>query len=217
MMRNALRFFAVLFPIALLCCGCSGLVFNLATVALSLAASGASAIAVAVLDKREQVRSGAKRPCFVGTARGGFGNPFNVNIKRYAPLAHVTADVVAKGLATKGFKASAVKLDHTADDAAALAAARATGAAKILFVDIHKWQTDTYMQVGMHYLLIARVTDTAGNLLAQSRVTGADDGKDNLKGSAMNPGGYAQKVVPKAFRDQLERLLNDPAIVQALS
>jgi len=219
MLRTTLRVLAILLPIAVLCGGCLavGQAFTLATVALTLAASGAGSIAIAVLDKREWIRSGAKRPCFAGTLRGGFGNPFDVNVRGYVPLAQVTADVVAKGLLAKGFKASAVKIDPTADDAAALDGLKASGSAKLLLIDIRKWQSDTYMKVGMHYLLVAKVMDAAGNVLAESSVTGADDGKDDLKGSAMNPAGYAKKVVPKAFRDQLERLLNADAIVKALA
>jgi hypothetical protein len=219
MMRTTLRILAVLLPLAVLCGGCLavGQAFTLATVALTLAASGASSIAIAVLDKREWIRSGAKKPCFAGTLRGGFGNPFDVNVRGYVPLAQVTADVVVKGLLAKGFKASAAKIDPVADDPAALAALKSSGAAKLLLIDIQKWQSDTYMKVGMHYLLVAKVMDAAGNVLAEASVTGADDGKDDLKGSAMNPAGYAKKVVPKAFRDQLERLLNADAIVKALA
>ena len=219
MLRTTLRVFAVLLPLAVLCGGCLavGQAFTLATVALTLAASGASTIAIAVLDKREWIRSGAKRPCFAGTLRGGFGNPFDVNVRGYVPLAQVTADVVAKGLKAKGFQPTAIKVDPVADDAAAIAALQASGASKLLLIDIHKWQSDTYMKVGMHYLLVAKVLDGAGNVLAEARVTGAEDGKDDLKGSAMNPAGYSKKVVPKAFRDQLERLLNAEDIVKALA
>jgi hypothetical protein len=219
MLRTTLRFLAILLPLAVLSAGCLavGQSFDLASALLTLAASGSASIAVAALDKREWIRSGAKRPCFAGTLRGGFGNPFDVNVRGYVPLAQVTADVVAKGLKAKGFQPTAIKVDPVADDAAAIAALQASGASKLLLIDIHKWQSDTYMKVGMHYLLVAKVLDGAGNVLAEARVTGAEDGKDDLKGSAMNPAGYSKKVVPKAFRDQLERLLNAEDIVKALA
>jgi len=219
MLRTTLRFCAVLLPLAVLCGGCLavGQSFDLASAVLALAASGTASVAIAALDKREWIRSGAKAPFFAGTLRGGFGNPFDVVVRGNLALSKVTADVVVKGLKAKGFGAKAVELDPKADDAAALAALKASGAAKLLLVDIHKWQSDTYMKVGMHYLLELRVMDAAGSVLAKASVTGADDGKDDLKGSAMNPAGYAKKVVPKAFRDQLERLLNADAIVKALA
>jgi len=219
MLRNTLRFSLILLPVAVLCGGCLavGQSFDLASAVLTLAASGAGSIAIAALDKREWIRTGAKAPDFVGTLRGGFGNPFDVVVRGHVPFAKVTADVVAKGLKAKGFGAKAVEVDPKADDAAALAALQASGAAKLLLIDVQKWQSDTYMKVGMHYLLVAKVMDAAGNVLAEASVTGAEDGKDDLKGSAMNPAGYAKKVVPKAFRDQLERLLNADAVVKALA
>jgi len=218
MLRTTLRIAAILLPIAVLCGGCLavGQSFDLASAMLTLAASGSASVAVAALDKREAIRTGGKTPDFAGTLRGGFGNPFNVLVRGHVPLAKVTADVVAKGLKAKGYGAKAVEVDPKADDATALAALKSSGAAKLLVIDIQKWQSDTYMKVGMHYLLVARVMDAGGNVLAESKVTGAEDGKDDLKGSAMNPAGYAKKVVPKAFRDQLERLLNDAAVVKAL-
>jgi hypothetical protein len=219
MLRTTLRVFAVLLPIAVLCGGCFavGQSFELASALLTLAASGTASVAIAALDKRECTRTGGKPLDFAGTLRGGFGNPFSVLVRGHVPLAKVMADVVAKGLKVKGFGAKAVEVDPKADDATALAALKSTGAAKLLVIDIQHWQSDTYMQVGMHYLLVAKVMDATGAVLAEASVTGAEGGKDNLKGSAMNPAGYAKKVVPKAFRDQLERLLNADAIVKALA
>ena len=219
MLRTTLRLFAVLLPLAVLCGGCLavGQSFDLASALLTLAASGSASVAVAALDKREWIRTGAKPPFFAGTLRGGFGNPFDVSVRGKLPLAQVTADVIAKGLKAKGLKANAIQIDPLADDPAAIAALQASGASKLLLVDIHKWQSDTYMKVGMHYLLVARVLDAGGNVRAEARVTGAEDGKDDLKGSAMNPAGYSKKVVPKAFRDQLERLVNAEEIVKALA
>jgi hypothetical protein len=218
MLRTTLRFCVVLLPVAVFCGGCLavGQSFDLASAVLTLAASGAGSIAIAALDKREWIRSGAKMPFFAGTLRGGFGNPFDVTVRGNLALSQVTADVIAKGLKAKGFQTTTVKVDPKADDATVLAALKASGAAKLLLIDIQKWQSDTYMKVGMHYLLAAKVMDATGSVLAEASVTGAQDGKDDLKGSAMNPAGYAKKVVPKAFRDQLERLLNADAVVKAL-
>ena len=154
---------------------------------------------------------------FAGTLRGGFGNPFDVNVKGYVPLADVFTNVISKGLQAKGFKATPVILEVNTDDETARVKLAATGADKHLLINIHKWQADTMTNVGMHYLMIAMVMDSGGNVIAQNNSTGAEDGKDNLKGSVMNPAGYAKKAVPKAFAAQLEELLNNEDIVRALS
>jgi len=219
MLRTTLRFLAVLFPLLVLFCGCVavGQSFNLAGVVLSLAASGSAALAVAAIDRRERVRSGAKKPYFAGIMRGSFGNPFDVLIRGRAPLARVTADVVAAGLEARGFKARSVALEDKADETAAKAGLAAAGAEKLLLIEIEKWESDTMVRIGMVYRLTARVFDHAGNAIAEASVTGAEGDRDVLKGSFMNPYGHAKKAVPKAFKEQLERLLNAEAIVKGLS
>lgn len=42
---------------------------------------------ITVVDKRPYVVSGRKPPTFTGIARGGYGNPFNVNTKSGEPMA----------------------------------------------------------------------------------------------------------------------------------
>src|SRR5512136_1091142 len=48
---------------------------------------GSMAVAVAVWDNRPYVLNGEKPSTYVGTFRGGFGNPFNVNTESGQPLA----------------------------------------------------------------------------------------------------------------------------------
>ncbi|MBN2352852.1 MAG: hypothetical protein JXD23_09825 [Spirochaetales bacterium] len=219
MLRSTLRLFAVFFPLLFFFSGCIaiGQSFDLAGVILSLAASGSAAIAVAAVDRRERVRAGAKPPSFAGVMRGSYGNPFDVVVRGKVPLAQVTADVIAAGLTARGFKARSVALEATADEAAAKAGLAAAGAEKLLLIDIEKWESDTMIRIGMLYRMTAKVFDKAGNTIAEANVTGAEGGKDVLKGSFMNPYGNAKKAIPKAFREQFERLLNADAIVKALA
>jgi hypothetical protein len=217
-MRFHCRALLVLVPIALLLGGCLavGQAFNLAQVVAALVAAGGGAVAVAALDKREWIRGKAKPPFFAGTLRGGFGNPFDVVVAGRIPLSDAFSQAIAASLKAKGFQPQAVTtaIDDTDDQARQKLAA--TGAGKALLISIDKWQSDTMTNVAMHYLLAATVLDAGGNPLASHTITGAEDGKDNLRGSVMNPAGYAKKAVPEAFRDQIERLLNDEAIVKAL-
>src|SRR5512136_1058198 len=123
MSRSRVRLFAVLIVLLILCVGCLavGQSFDLASVILTLAASGSASVAVAAIDRRDFVLSGYKQPFYAGKLRGGYGNPFDVLIRGRVPLAQVTADAVAKGLAAKGFNARSVALAPKADEAAATA------------------------------------------------------------------------------------------------
>lgn len=217
-MRPTLKALLVLVPLALLLGGCLavGQAFQLTQVVAALVATGGGAIAVAALDRREWIRGKAKPPFFAGTLRGGFGNPFDVVVGGKIPLADAFSQVIAASLKAKGFQPQVVTTAVEDAEEQARQKLAATGAGKALLVTIDKWQSDTYTNVGMHYLLTVAVLDAGGNQLASHRITGAEDGKDNLKGSVMNPAGYAKKAVPKAFQDQIERLLNDESIVKAL-
>ena len=219
MNRSILRALLVLAPLALLCGGCLavGQSFNLATVVVSLLASGAGSVVVAALDKRDHVLSGARQPFFAGTFRGGFGNPFDVLVKDRQPLSNVLSEVAAAGLTAKGFKATSVTTQVGEDDAALKQKLTAQGADRQVIFGINTWHSDTMTNVAMHYNLTVEVLDGAGNLLATHSITGAEDGKDNLKGSVMNPPKYAKKAVPKAFAGHIEALLNHDEIVKALS
>ena len=218
-MRSPLHWLLFLLPVALLMGGCMavGQVFNLGSIVAALVAAGGGAIAIATLDRRKEVRAGAKPPFFAGTFRGGFGNPFNVVVRGKAPLADTFTNVIANSLKAKGYDAKPVIVPHTAEEPEALQQITATGVPRSLLIEIHEWQSDTMTNVAMTYLLTAKVLDIQGNVVAQSSITGAEEGKDNLKGSVMNPPGYAKKAVPKAFQDHIERLLNHNDIVQALS
>ncbi|MBW2278922.1 MAG: hypothetical protein JRF63_15620 [Deltaproteobacteria bacterium] len=218
-MSSVLRSLLILVPLAFLMSGCLavGQVFSLSGIIAALVAAGGGAIAVATLDRRESTRSGAKPPFFAGTLRGGFGNPFSVVVRGKQPLADAFTNVIANSLKAKGYDPKPVIVAHTAEEPEALQQITATGVPRSLLIEIHQWQSDTMTNVGMTYLLSAKVLDIQGNVVAQNSITGAEDGKDNLKGSVMNPAGYSKKAVPKAFQDHIERLLNHTDIVQALS
>lgn len=218
-MRSPLGWLLLLVPLAFLMSGCLavGQVYNLGSIVAALVAAGGGALAIATIDRRQWIRSGAKPPFFAGQLRGGFGNPFDVVVRGKQPLADTFTNVVANSLRSKGFDTKPVVVPHTAEEPETLQQLAATGAPKALLIEIHEWMSDTMTNVAMHYLLTAKVVDAQGNVLAQNSITGAEEGKDNLKGSVMNPAGYSKKAVPKAFQDHVERLLNHNDIVQALS
>jgi hypothetical protein len=218
-MSSTLRWLCLLIPISLLMGGCLavGQSFQLANIVAALIAAGGGTLAIAAIDRRQWIRSGAKQPFFAGQLRGGFANPFDVVVRGKQPLADTFTSVIAASLKAKGFDTKPVIVPHTAEEPETQQQLSATGAAKSLLIEIHQWQSDTYVNVTVDYLLSAKVLDAQGVVLAQNSITGAEEGKDNLKGSVMNPAGYAKKAVPKAFQDHVERLLNHDDIVKALA
>lgn len=54
--------------------------------------------------------------------------------------------------------------------------------------------------------------DKDGDIIAQNSINGSDD----LGGSVMNPPAHAKKVIPLAFKEKIESLLNHKDISEAL-
>jgi hypothetical protein len=172
---------------------------------------GTGSVAVAAKDLRPYVLSGEKGSDYVGTQRGGFGNPFNVGTASHRPLADEFGRAVGDSLSRGGFKVNVVSARATPQaDARALAAE--SGASRLALVEIAEWKSDTFQNVGLNYDLTLRIFDASGKELGSHRVSG----NDNLGGSAWNPPAHARRAVPQAFRQKIEQLLGAESVARAL-
>lgn len=175
-------------------------------------ATGSSRLAVATTDQREFVQSGKKSPQFVGLQRGGYGNPFDVTTESGKPLADDVSDAICASLRSRGFEVAPVYVTASLSKAAAQKKLAAVESERAIFVVLDTLKTDTYSNVGFEFDVSLSVFDRNGHLLAQTR---AQDDK-NLGGSVWNPPAHARRVVPEAFKQMLEELLNHPDVVAAL-
>ena len=176
-------------------------------------ARGSLSVALAVLDQRVAVLTGEKRPDFVGFSRGGYGNPFDVLTVSGQPLADDFATSIGRALQQAGYRVTRVRVSNQASPPEVQDALLGAQAERALMLLIHEWKSDTYNDTALHYQVTLRVLGAGGEEMARAELAGDDD----LGGSFMDPGGFAEEAVPKAYKRRLERLLNDPAIVRALS
>jgi hypothetical protein len=174
---------------------------------------GSRSVALAVQDQRPAVLSGAKRPNFVGLQRGGFGNPFDVTTASGQPLAADFATSIRHGLMRAGYRVIPVPVSDRAAPAQVQAALAQTQAERGLMVQIQEWKADTQMRTALHYSVMLRVFDPAGQELGRAVVFG----DDTLGGDFIDPAGHAEEAVPRAYIQKLEELLNSPAVVRALA
>ena len=182
------------------------------TASPDFAPQGSRSIVVATQDMRPYVVSGEKVPNYVGTQRGGFGNPFNVGTASGRPLADEFTSAISSALTRRGFRAATVSVPAAGTPADVRALAARAGSERVAFLQIADWKSDTMQNVALHYDLTLRVFDGGGKQLASSRVSGSD----NLGGSAWNPPAHARQAVPAAFRKKLEELFSAPDVVAAL-
>jgi hypothetical protein len=176
------------------------------------APSSVKTVVVSTSDQREVVKSGECAPTYIGMQRGGFGNPFRVNTESGLPLADDLTYAVSESLTKKGFKAMPVYTKVADDSGRVLELIKGQNGDRSLLFVITKWESDTYMNIGVDYDIELTVYDRQMAKLASASVK---DSK-NIAGSFWNPPEAARQEVPLAFKLALENLLNAPNILQAL-
>ncbi len=169
-------------------------------------------VAVASLDGRTYILAGKSSTDFVGMQRGGFGNPFDILTVSGHPLSSEFSNAIKAALMRNGVNAIVVETQPASDNKATITSLVATHRDRLLLLDITEWLSDTFQNTGLSYTLRLAITDTKGKELAQKTLK-ADL---NLGGSVINPPGHAKEVIPTAFRQVIEQLLNSPEIITAL-
>jgi hypothetical protein len=169
-------------------------------------------IAVAAWDQRPYVLSGNKQPDFVGLQRLRMGIPFDVVTASKQPLATEMTHSLVLSLAGAGFGATPVQVTPRNSEGNAVYALLGSKPARAVLLRVGDWESDTYNNPKVIYDLTLNVYDGAGRKLASKNLKGSDA----LKGQLFNPTEKAKQIVPDAFKQKIELLLNAPEIAAAL-
>lgn len=165
-------------------------------------------VAIAVHDTRPYVLSGNKQPTFVGLARGGYGNPFDVNTETGGTLATEMRDALARALKARGATAVPVVVAHGDSATSARERLMATKAQRLVLVTLREWKTDTMYRTDLHYDTTVVVYDQNGNQLAHHSLRGMDE----LGALGLSP----KEGISKATARKLDSLFDDSRIAGAL-
>jgi hypothetical protein len=185
---------------------------SFANVQVAVTHRGTTTIALAAHDRRPYVVNGEKSPTYVGTQRGGFGNPFDVTTKSDAALATEFAAVLRRSLSAMGYRVSTVGTRPSLTRAQITAALAQTKATRWILLTVNEWATDTYNSTNLSYYLVLEVLDGSGRVLARSAVKG----EDNLGTSLLNPPAVAREAAPQALQAKLGELINDARVAAAV-
>jgi hypothetical protein len=148
----------------------------------------------------------------VGLTRGGYGNPFNVRTQSDRPLAEDMTHVICNALKKKGFQCVPVIVAaNNSPDEVQRKLQEATGNVAVLLT-LHEWKSDTYVGTALIYNVTLHVLDGSGTVIVEART----EGRDVLGSNFFDPVGVAYTAVPQAFKQKLEELLNQPAVISAL-
>ena len=196
--------------VAALLGGCAaGGTYNYAEVPVAMqGVATTGTIAIAVHDTRPYVVSGGKKPAFVGLARGGYGNPFDVNTESGGPLAIEMRDALARALKARGATVMPVAVTFTDTNTAVRAKLLETRAQRQVLVTLREWKTDTMMSTDLHYDTTIAVFDQSGNQLAHHSLKG----KDELGSLGLSP----KEGISRATARKLDAMFDDSRIAGAL-
>ena len=198
---------------ALMLASCGNLYrINYSNIKTDLNYSGSRSVSIAVLDQRPYVLSGEKDPKYVGTMRGGYGNPFDLWTQSNLRLTDEMAATVADSLRSKGFNVMTVKATVGKDGSGMLSEMKSSGAERLVFIEIKDWWSNYYpasfgaekTELIMNVEL--KVLDRYQQVLGSSR----------LKGTAIPPSGWPKDTIPGFYQKKMTELLNDQGIKRAL-
>ncbi|MGE0093100.1 MAG: hypothetical protein AB7M05_14005 [Alphaproteobacteria bacterium] len=198
----------------------------------------AQEIAIGTQDRRPKVVSGSYSLTYTGETRGQANIPFGVHTESGRPLAEDVNLAVANALTAKNIQVTLVPIPPRDDRPDTIKRLTDIGKPRALLVSIDEWQTDmgpnsmdfrtvpgggfyNASKVGMSvaFALRADVFDAQGNELASSDSVRYGRIKDVMQDASMwtmNIHTPASKKATAIAQDVLQKLLNDPKIVEAL-
>jgi len=198
--------------VAVLLGGCGSHSINYKGPPVDLTYSGKRPLAVCVLDKRPYILSQEKPPEYVGTIRGGYGNPFNQRTESGDSLAGDFLYTVSESLKSRGFPVTTIPLHPADTPQTALKEFSASGTERFLLLTIQEWQNDYYpASFGSEnsYILFKatlQVFNRKNQVIGESGISG----ENHL------PSGWPKETVPVFYQEKIRQLLNDPKIAKAL-
>jgi hypothetical protein len=221
MIKQIVSFSFFIIVIAGLLGGCAvGQKYNYSAVVSDLSASGNKTLGVATHDQRPYILSGEKKLDYVGTLRGGYGNPFNVATESGQPLADDMTQSISSSLSKKGFKPLPVVALPNDSFESILGKLKATQGDNLILLTLYQWRSDVNKsgafiwdpwKAWLNYYATIKVFNNNGGILTEKKIGGSYD-----LGNSFEFVGHSTEAVPKAFKVIIEELLNAPEVVKSL-
>jgi len=185
---------------------------NYSNIRADLQYSGSRSVAVGVLDERPYILSGENDPRYVGTMRGGYGNPFDLWTESDMQLADEMAATVANSLRDNGFRVLAVKAAVGKDVSKILPAIESAGAERLVVMVVKDWWSNYYpaswgpekTELVMNVEL--KIMDNRVQVLGENR----------LNKTSIPPSGWPRDTIPGYYQQTMSELFNNQNILNAL-
>jgi hypothetical protein len=197
---------------ALMLAGCGSLYrINYSNIRADLQYRGSRSVAVGVLDERPYILSGENDPRYVGTMRGGYGNPFDLWTESNMQLADEMAATVADSLRSSGFTVLAVKAAVGKDVTNILSAIETAGADRLVVMVVKDWWSN-YYPASWGSEKTELIMNVELKIMDKNRVVLGENG---LKDTAIPPSGWPKDTIPGYYQKKMSELFNSPGIQNA--
>lgn len=153
-------------------------------------------------------------PTWVGEQRSGFGIPYNVLTTDRRPFYQVVSETIQKDLEAAGFSVVATSVQLPNGPVALGERLSAAEAERGLYVEMRKFNSNTYTNIDVEWDFIARVFAASGAQIAENHL----EGRTTLPGSFLNPPAAAKQRVPPFFYQLMRELvIESDEVMMALS
>jgi hypothetical protein len=164
---------------------------------------------MAVLDVRPDVVNGERKETFVGFTRSLYGIPYPAHTPSKKPLAQDLANLVTRALKLGGTTVQSITASPFQGREGAVKALQASGAERLILIEIRDWWSDTLVHTDLHYDLALTVLNQQGQELGSTSVGGHDELGKRQRAE--------RRDVPTATNDILSTLFTAEAVVAGFS
>ena len=169
-------------------------------------------VAVAAVDRREDLLTSEVQSNYVGMTRNRFGIPFRVYTKSGQPLVVDLSQAVAANLEKSGYQTTALSGFPVSDVAAAKSRLKAAHARRQILITLKQWESDTLIHTDMTTEVKVQVFNGAGQLLAEE----SDLVCKGLGGNFITPFCYARENLRAETSRMLTRIFSSAKIKSSL-
>lgn len=180
-------------------------------VQINLPFVGKKHVAVAAIDQRPSVKSGAHGASVTGTLRSDSQTAAPVATASGDAFADDVSEVIARGLGRSGYRVDRLTPEASLSEEQVFAELEATGATHLVLLVVREWETVTFQNTEVRYDLELEIRNPAGALQGESTRRGSDQ----LPPAHTDAADARERASQSALEQKLNLLFAEPRVVAA--
>jgi hypothetical protein len=199
---------SVLFFIVVFVSGCYSL--NIYLTKPVIQSKGNKALTIATLDQRPYILKKESKPEYVATVRGGYGNPFDVLTDSGKPLSSDISGIVANSLKNNGYSFQVINTIPSDKKDETLNNMKQHASERYILIHIKELRGDSMYVTNYFSNIDIEVYDKNMMVIAKN-----NQQSSGSLGAVFSFSGF-QEVILGSIKKDIESLLNNPGVINAL-